>query len=124
VSPALEELDHALHLDLGNEGAVDALQHAAAGGMKSMSPLPSRVSAPMESRMVRESMREKTRKEMRRRQVGLDQAGDDVDARPLGARIRWMPAARAICARRAIDSSTSRPATIIRSASSSTMTTM
>jgi hypothetical protein len=39
------------------------------------------------------------------------------------ARIRWMPTARAICARRQIDSSTSLPATIIRSASSS-MTTM
>ena len=35
-----------------------------------------------------------------------------------------MPTARAICARRQIDSSTSLPATIIRSASSSTTTTM
>ena len=35
---------------------------------------------------------------------------------------RWMPTARAICAMRAIDSSTSRAATIIRSASSSTTT--
>ena len=40
------------------------------------------------------------------------------------ARIRWMPTARAICASRAIDSSTSLLATIIRSASSSMMTTM
>ena len=40
------------------------------------------------------------------------------------ARIRWMPTARAICARRAIDSSTSLLATIIRSASSSMTTTM
>ena len=39
------------------------------------------------------------------------------------ARIRWIPAARAICARRVIDSSTSREATIIRSASSSIIIT-
>ena len=40
------------------------------------------------------------------------------------ARIRWMPTARAICASRQIDSSTSLPATIIRSASSSITTMM
>ena len=46
-----------------------------------------------------------------------------VDGRCV-ATIRWMPAARAICARRATYVSTSRLATIIRSASSSMMTTM
>jgi hypothetical protein len=40
------------------------------------------------------------------------------------ASIRWMPAARAFCARRAISSSTFLPTTIIRSASSSITTTM
>jgi len=40
------------------------------------------------------------------------------------ARIRWIPTARAICAMRQIASSTSRGATIIRSASSSITTTM
>ena len=40
------------------------------------------------------------------------------------ARIRWMPAARAFCARRAISSSIFLPTTIIRSASSSITTTM
>src|SRR5450432_122320 len=40
------------------------------------------------------------------------------------AMIRWMPAARAICARRWIAPSMSLPATIIRSAISSTTTTM
>ena len=40
------------------------------------------------------------------------------------ARMRWIPTARAICASRAIDSSTSLLATIIRSASSSMTTTM
>ena len=40
------------------------------------------------------------------------------------AMTRWMPTARAIWASRAIDSSTSRAATIIRSASSSIATRM
>ena len=40
------------------------------------------------------------------------------------ARIRWMPAARAFCAIRAISSSIFLPVTIIRSASSSITTTM
>jgi hypothetical protein len=40
------------------------------------------------------------------------------------ARIRWMPAARAIWARRVRATSTSREATIIRSASSSMMITI
>ena len=40
------------------------------------------------------------------------------------AMIRWMPAARAICASRCTAASISLPATIIRSANSSTTTTM
>ncbi len=40
------------------------------------------------------------------------------------AMTRWIPTARAIWAMRTIASSTSRPATIIRSLSSSTTTTM
>ena len=40
------------------------------------------------------------------------------------ARIRWMPMARAFCASRATDSSISRGAVIIRSASSSMTMTM
>ena len=40
------------------------------------------------------------------------------------ARMRWMPAARAFCARRAISSSTFLPVSIIMSASSSTTTTI
>ena len=40
------------------------------------------------------------------------------------AMTRWMPAARALAARRAMDCSTSRLATIMRSASSSMMITM
>ena len=40
------------------------------------------------------------------------------------ASTRWIPTARAICAMRTTESSTARPATIIRSLSSSTMITM
>ena len=40
------------------------------------------------------------------------------------AMIRWMPAARAFCASRWMRNSTSLPAVIIRSASSSTTTTI
>ena len=40
------------------------------------------------------------------------------------AKMRWMPAARAFCASRAISSSTFLPTTIIRSASSSIITTI
>ena len=59
-----------------------------------------------------------------RRQVRLDEpVMTSTDGRCV-ARIRWMPTARAICASRAIDSSTSLLATIIRSASSSMTTTM
>jgi hypothetical protein len=40
------------------------------------------------------------------------------------AKITWMPAARAFCAKRAIADSTSFAATIIKSANSSTTSTM
>ena len=58
-----------------------------------------------------------------RRHVGLDQAGDDVDADGRWvASTRWIPEARASWVMRTIESSTSRGATIMRSASSSTTT--
>ena len=89
-----------------------------------MSPLPSSCSAPLLSRMVRESIFEDTRNEMRDGRFALMRpVMTSTDGRCV-ARIRWMPTARAICARRQIDSSTSLPATIMRSASSSTTTTM
>ncbi len=89
-----------------------------------MSPSPSRRSAPIASRMVRESMREVTWNEMRAGKFALMRpVMTSTDGRWV-ARIRWMPAARAFCASRVIDSSTSRPTVIMRSASSSMMMTM
>ncbi len=95
-----------------------------AGGRNSMSPLPSSCSAPLPSRMVRESIFDATRNAMRAGRFALIRpVMTSTDGRCV-ARIRWMPTARAICASRAIDSSTSLLATIIRSASSSITTTM
>ena len=48
-----------------------------------MSPLPSRCSAPMTSRMVRRIHAGRHAEADARREVGLDQAGDDVHAGPL-----------------------------------------
>ena len=89
-----------------------------------MSPRPSSCSAPIESRIVRLSTRAATRKEMRDGKLALIRPViTSTDGRCV-ARIRWMPTARAICARRVIDSSTSCAETIIRSASSSITITM
>src|SRR5207253_1489418 len=97
---------------------------AVPGGRKSMSPSPSRRSAPIASRMVRESVREVTRKEMRAGKLALMRPVMTSTEGRWVARIRWMPAARAFCARRVIDSSISRPTIIISSASSSMMMMM
>ncbi len=59
------------------------------------------------------------------RDVRFDDAGNDVRARSLRrCTIMWMPGARAFCAMRAMAFSTSAGAVCMRSASSSTMTTM
>ena len=61
----------------------------------------------MESRMVRLSTRAATRNEMREGKLALMRpVSTSTDGRWV-ARIRWMPTARAIWARRVIDSSTS-----------------
>ncbi len=89
-----------------------------------MSPWPSSVSAPIWSRMVRESTRLDTWKLMR---AGMLALISPVMTSTLGrcvARIRCMPLARAFWAMRAISSSTFLPVTIIRSASSSITTTI
>ena len=78
-----------------------------AGGRNSMSPLPSSCSAPLPSRIVRESIFDDTRNEMRAGRFALIRpVMTSTDGRCV-ARIRWMPTARAICASRQIDSSTS-----------------
>ncbi len=48
-----------------------------------MSPRPSSVSAPLASRMVRESILVATRKRHARREIRLDEPGDDVHRGPL-----------------------------------------
>ncbi len=91
-------------------------------GEKSMSPRPSRASAPFWSRIVRESTFCDTWKAMRLGKFALMMPVMTFTEGRWVARIRWMPTARAICASRWIDSSTSALAVIIRSASSSTIT--
>ena len=89
-----------------------------------MSPRPSSCSAPLASRMVRESTRAETRKEMRAGKFALiNPVSTSTEGRCV-ASTRWMPDARAICAKRAILSSTSFGATIIKSANSSIITTI
>ena len=88
-----------------------------------MSPMPRRFSAPAALMMVPESCREATWKLMRAGKFALiTPVTTSVEGRCV-ATMRWMPAARAICARRAMYVSTSREATIMRSASSSMMRT-
>ena len=90
----------------------------------SMSPLPTRRSAPGWSRMTRLSASEDTEKAMRLGMFALiTPVITSTDGRCV-AITRWMPTARAICAMRTMESSTSRAATIIRSLSSSTTTRM
>ena len=50
---------------------------------KSKSPLPKSFSLPMESKIVRESMRDGDLKRDARRKIGFDQTGDDIHRRPL-----------------------------------------
>jgi len=88
-----------------------------------MSPRPSSFSAPGWSRITRESTDEATAKAIRAGKLALIRP---VMMSTLGRcvlMIRWIPVARAICARRASSRSVSSGASIIRSASSSTTTT-
>ena len=87
-----------------------------------MSPLPTSRSAPVWSRMTRQSVAEDTAKARRAGTLALmTPVMTFTDGRWV-AMMRWMPTARAIWAMRQIESSTSRAATIMRSASSSTTT--
>lgn len=93
-------------------------------GSKSMSPRPRSFSAPPMPRIVRLSTWEATAKAMREGTFALIRpVMTSTDGRCV-AMTRWMPAARASCVRRQIFCSTSPCATIIRSASSSMMTTI
>ena len=96
---------------------------AASVAMNSMSPRPSSFSAPAPSMIVRESTCEDTAKAMRVGKLALIRpVMTSTDGRCV-ATIRWMPVARASWARRQIWRSTSYGAAIIRSASSSMITT-
>jgi hypothetical protein len=94
------------------------------GGEKSMSPRPISVSAPFVSRIVLESTWRGTWNAIREGRLALmTPVMTFTDGRCV-AMTRWIPAARASCARRAIDVSISAGARIIRSASSSMIATM
>ena len=91
-------------------------------GRNSPSPCPTSFSAPGWSRMTRESVIDEVANASRLGTLALIRpVTTSVDGRWV-ASTRWMPAARASWVMRTIESSTSRGATIIRSASSSTMT--
>ena len=88
-----------------------------------MSPLPMRFSAPVVSRMTRESMPLATERAMRLVMLALMRPVTTLVEGRWVATIMWMPAARASWARRLMLISTSLPTFIMRSASSSiTMT--
>ena len=93
-------------------------------GRSNMSPLPTSFSAPGWSRITRESVRLDTAKAIRAGMFALMTPVMTLTDGRWVATIRWIPTARAFWAMRVIDSSTSRAATIIRSFSSSTTTTM
>ena len=87
-------------------------------------PFPKRLSAPLASIMVRESVLEDTWKVRRVGKLALIMPVRTSTEGRWVAITRWIPAARAICARRVRATSTSREATIIRSASSSIIMTI
>ena len=74
--------------------------------------------------MTRESVRLETANAIRAGMLALITPVITLTDGRCVATIKWMPTARAFCAMRVIDSSTSRAATIIKSFSSSTTTTM
>ena len=86
--------------------------------------MPMSFSAPGWSRMTRLSVRLEVENASREGTLALIRpVTTSTDGRCV-ASTRWMPAARAFCVIRTIDSSTSRGATIMRSASSSTIARM
>ena len=86
--------------------------------------MPRSCSAPCSPRIVRLSILEVTWKLIRVGKLALIvPVMTSTDGRCV-AMMRWMPEARAIWARRWMQASISLPATIIRSAISSTITTM
>ena len=93
-------------------------------GENSISPRPSSFSAPLPSRMVRESTWDDTANAMRLGILALMMPVMTSTEGRWVAMTRCIPAARAICANRQMESSTSLGAAIIRSASSSMIITI
>ena len=91
--------------------------------MTSMSPIPISFSAPTESMITRESVWEATANASRLGMLALITPVITLTEGRWVAITRWIPTARAIWARRTTALSTSRPATIMRSFSSSISTT-
>src|SRR5207245_2461066 len=94
------------------------------GGRHSMSPLPSSVSAPFWSRIVRLSTLADTRKATRQGKFALMRPVITFTEGRCVASTRWIPMARAFCASVARGVSISPCTVSIRSASSSTISTM
>ena len=89
-----------------------------------MSPLPSSISAPAPSMIVRLSTCDATRNAIRLGKFALIRPVMTFTLGRCVARMRWMPMARAFCASMAIGVSTSPWTVIMRSAISSITTTM
>ncbi len=89
-----------------------------------MSPRPSSFSAPLMSRMVRESMADAVANAIRAGMFALMSPVMTSTEGRCVATTRWIPVARASCARRVMAFSTWIGADIMRSASSSMMRTM
>ena len=90
----------------------------------SMSPFPISWSAPVLSKMVLESTLDITRKATLAGKLALIIPVMTFTEGLCVAMMRWIPTALASCARRAIGCSTSLPAVMIKSANSSTTSTM
>ena len=91
-------------------------------GIKRASPCPTNFSAPGLSKITRLSARELVANERREGTLALiNPVTTSTDGRCV-ANTKWIPAERANCVMRTTDSSTSRAATIIKSASSSMIT--
>ena len=117
---SLEVGDHVLDLVVGAERSVDAGDAPAAGHEEHVALAQQLLGAHLAQDRAAVDLRGHLEGDPGR-EVRLDRAGDHVHRRTLRRQIRWMPAARAIWARRWIAPSMSLPATIIRSAISSTI---
>jgi hypothetical protein len=115
-------LDDGGDLGVGDERALHAQRLARAHRQEQAVALADQLLGAGWSRMTLLSVPELVAKASRLGHVRLDQPGDDVDARALGGDHQVDAGARASWVMRTIESSTSRGATIIRSASSSMIT--